>query len=71
METWNGTGTSLAEARDKVIRDVTQAEVKFIRLWFTDVVGRLKSFAITRDELDEGLEILDDVLTIADEYSAE
>jgi taurine--2-oxoglutarate transaminase len=26
---------------------------------------------ITRDELDEGLEILDDVLAIADEYSAE
>jgi glutamine synthetase len=56
METWNGTGTSLAEARDKVIRDVTQAEVKFIRLWFTDVVGRLKSFAITRDELESALD---------------
>ena len=26
---------------------------------------------ITRDELDEGLEILDDVLAIADEYSTE
>jgi taurine--2-oxoglutarate transaminase len=25
---------------------------------------------ITREELDEGLEILDDVLTIADEYTA-
>ena len=26
---------------------------------------------ITREELDEGLEILDDVLAIADEYSTE
>ena len=34
-------------------------DVKFIRLWFTDILGYLKSFAITVDELegaiDEGM----------------
>jgi glutamine synthetase len=56
METIEGAAGSPAELRQKVLRDVEQAEVKFIRLWFTDVVGRLKSFAITRDELADALE---------------
>jgi glutamine synthetase len=41
-----------AEACAEVRRAAEEADIKFIRLWFTDVVGRLKSFAITRDELD-------------------
>src|SRR4051812_43882451 len=57
METMNGAGAATtAELRQKVLRDVAQAEIKFVRLWFTDVVGRLKSFAITRDELEAALE---------------
>src|SRR4249920_2868729 len=56
MTTVNGTGLTAVELRDKALREATQAEVKFIRLWFTDVVGRLKSFAITRDELENALE---------------
>src|SRR5262249_1921969 len=57
METMNGTSAaSAAELRQKVLRDVAQAEIKFVRLWFTDVVGRLKSFAITRDEVEAALE---------------
>jgi glutamine synthetase len=47
------TGT---DAREEVLRRVAEDDVKFIRLWFTDVVGRLKSFAITRDELPGTLE---------------
>jgi glutamine synthetase len=31
-------------------------DVKFIRLWFTDILGMLKSFAITVEELDGALE---------------
>ena len=50
MET---TELARAEACAEVRRAAEEAEIKFIRLWFTDVVGRLKSFAITRDELDE------------------
>ena len=42
----------LTGARAEVRRAAEEADIKFIRLWFTDVVGRLKSFAITRDELD-------------------
>src|SRR5215813_9604481 len=45
-----------AEARQSVLREVAEADIKFVRLWFTDVVGRLKSFAITRDELEAALE---------------
>ncbi len=31
-------------------------DIKFIRLWFTDILGFLKSFAITVEELEEALE---------------
>ncbi|MBN1368857.1 MAG: glutamine synthetase [Dehalococcoidaceae bacterium] len=31
-------------------------DIKFIRLWFTDVLGMLKSFAITVEELETALE---------------
>jgi glutamine synthetase len=49
MET---TELARAEACAEVRRAAEEADIKFIRLWFTDVVGRLKSFAITRDELE-------------------
>ncbi len=42
--------------RDYVLAAVREHDVKFIRLWFTDVLGFLKSFAITREELEEALE---------------
>jgi glutamine synthetase len=42
-----------------VLKMVKERDVKFIRLWFTDILGQLKSFAITDDELevafDEGM----------------
>jgi glutamine synthetase len=45
--------------QDYVLRTVEERGVRFIRLWFTDVQGFLKSFAITPAELelafDEGL----------------
>jgi glutamine synthetase len=36
----------------KIVKD---KDVSFIQYWFTDVLGVLKSFAITPSELDEGL----------------
>ena len=33
-----------------------ESNVKFIRLWFTDILGFLKSFAITIDELEDAIE---------------
>ncbi|HWH67116.1 MAG TPA: glutamine synthetase, partial [Gaiellales bacterium] len=56
METIDTTTAGVAELRQQVLREVGEAEIKFVRLWFTDLVGRLKSFAITRDELASALE---------------
>ena len=38
--------------RDFVLRTIEERGVKFIRLWFTDVVGTLKSVAITPAEVE-------------------
>jgi len=40
---------------DGVLRFVKDNKIRFIRLWFTDVLGYLKSFAITPSELEEAL----------------
>ena len=39
-----------------VLRLAKEHDVRFIRLWFTDILGMLKSVAITIDELEEALE---------------
>jgi glutamine synthetase len=39
-----------------VLRTVEERGVRFIRLWFTDVLGYLKSFAITPAELETAFE---------------
>ena len=31
-----------------VLKQVEENDVRFIRLWFTDVLGQLKSFSINR-----------------------
>ncbi len=38
-----------------VIQTAKENNVRFIRLWFTDILGILKSFAITIDELENAL----------------
>src|ERR1700709_405348 len=38
--------------RDFVLRTIEERGVKFIRLWFTDVVGTLKSVAIAPAEVE-------------------
>lgn len=45
------------EAKDKdyVLKMVKERSVRFIRLWFTDILGFLKSFAITPYELEGAL----------------
>jgi glutamine synthetase len=37
---------------DYVLQTVSERDVRLIRLWFTDVLGQLKSFAITPAELE-------------------
>jgi len=46
----------MTESADYVISACRENDVKFIRLWFTDIVGALKSFAITVEELEKALE---------------
>ena len=44
------------EANKYVIHLVREQAIKFIRLWFTDILGGLKGFTITSDELEDTLE---------------
>ena len=46
----------LEQQRDYVLRTVEERGVRLIRLWFTDVLGSLKSFAISPAELENALE---------------
>jgi glutamine synthetase len=48
--------TVLDAQRDYVLRTVEERGVRLIRLWFTDVLGNLKSFAISPAELENALE---------------
>jgi glutamine synthetase len=41
--------------KDEIFEQVIENDVQFIRLWFTDINGILKSFAITQDELETAL----------------
>jgi glutamine synthetase len=41
---------------DYVLRSVEERRVRLVRLWFTDVLGQLKSFAISPAELQNALE---------------
>lgn len=47
-----------SEQKDKeyVLDQAKRLGVKFIRLWFTDILGFLKGFAITVEELEDALE---------------
>ena len=51
----------MSEQRDAqveyVLRSVEERDIRFIRLWFTDVLGFLKSFAITPAELENAFEL--------------
>ena len=42
--------------KQSVLQQAQENNVQFIRLWFTDVLGTLKSFAITVEELEDALD---------------
>src|SRR5215212_10207598 len=48
--------TSSPEARSEVVSRSKDEGVQFVLLWFTDLEGHLKSFAITPDELEGALD---------------
>ena len=41
--------------RDYVLRTVEERGIRLVRLWFTDVLGNLKSFAISPAEMENAL----------------
>src|SRR5688572_14354536 len=43
------------ESHQHVLQACRDHDVKFIRLWFTDILGMLKSVAITIEELEHAL----------------
>jgi glutamine synthetase len=45
-----------ARTKEDIINLVKEQNVKFIRLWFTDILGQIKSFAITSEELEEAFD---------------
>jgi glutamine synthetase len=47
---------SKKESKEYVLKMAKEHDVKFIKLWFTDILGMLKSFAITVEELEGALE---------------
>jgi glutamine synthetase len=48
--------TSDPATRKAVLERVQKEEIRFVLLWFTDIEGHLKSFAITPDELPGALD---------------
>ncbi len=56
MPTMTRKRSSLRKDKAYVLRLAKEHDVRFIRLWFTDILGFLKSFAITIDELEKALE---------------
>ena len=46
----------LEQQKEYVLRTVEERGVRLVRLWFTDVLGNLKSFAISPAELENALE---------------
>jgi glutamine synthetase len=48
--------TSSEESRKDVLKRVETDKVEFVLLWFTDLEGHLKSFAITPGELEDALD---------------
>jgi glutamine synthetase len=46
----------LDQQREYVLRSVEERGVRLIRLWFTDILGNLKSFAISPAELENALD---------------
>src|SRR4029077_3087622 len=45
----------LSAEAESVLRTVEERNIRFVRLWFTDVLGFLKAFTITSQELEGDL----------------
>src|SRR5690349_24408134 len=50
------TATTRHLTADDVISLVSERDIRFIRLWFTDILGQLKAFSINATELTDAFE---------------
>ena len=39
-----------SDSKEFILKQASEHDVKFIRLWFTDILGRLKGFAINVED---------------------
>ena len=46
----------MTRSREEVLKSIDQAGVRYIRLCFTDILGRIKGMSITRNEIEQVLE---------------
>ena len=46
----------MSTPREKVWQQIADQDVKFVKLWFTDILGFLKSFSIPVEELDKAID---------------
>jgi glutamine synthetase len=46
----------MPRTRDEIIKLMNEHQVRYIRLWFTDILGYLKGMSITRSEIEAVLE---------------
>ncbi len=45
----------MANIREQIWEQIAENDVKFVKLWFTDILGFLKSFSIPVEELDKAM----------------
>src|SRR5437868_15507879 len=50
------TSTASPLTAEDVMSLVQERDIRFVRLWFTDILGQLKSFSINAAELDDAFE---------------
>jgi glutamine synthetase len=48
--------TSDPQARKQVLKRIEEEGIEFLLLWFTDIEGHLKSFAVTPSEMEAALD---------------
>ncbi len=46
----------MAKTKEDILKQIDEAGVRYIRLCFTDVLGRLKGLALTRPEIEEAID---------------
>ena len=53
---WPSSRPEQAQTAEDVKALVAERDIRFIRFWFTDILGQLKSFSINAAELDDAFE---------------